>query len=316
MQIHKNNSIYLIINCLGYTKGGVINCYCPHNEYVAFNVNKTRKMLYLIFDNLPHTKVKQIFSKIQKDPLLNRKTLRIPDEHDPFYFELPLLDLEFLNYISLNNLNNLKRIFKEMEMFHIEDKLKSFKNQTVVRDISYENQNLELEKKLFLNNPISKKLQLVQDNINETSITQEQSSLSSIQNGSLAGNYYPMNQSTPGIVLIISNKYFFTEIEEQYKVIFNLKKMLSIIQSVYFTQHLLPKADQLLSNREGTEIDEKALTDTFLYLKFGDENIFLKKGRKHTEIMQDIKDAANKVTKDHSSFFVIILTHGEKGLEV
>lgn len=65
--------------------------------------------------------------------------------------------------------------------------------------------------------------------------------------------------------------------------------------------------------RDGTKADEKSLQHTFRELKFNNNDIILKQNRTHWQILEDIKEAANKVTKDHSSLFVIIMSHGQKG---
>lgn len=79
-------------------------------------------------------------------------------------------------------------------------------------------------------------------------------------------------------------------------------------------QHLLPTNSRTLQRREGTETDEKYLVDTFKRLNFNNDSIIVKRDRRHYDIRQDVKDAANKVTKEHSSLFVTILSHGEKGM--
>lgn len=79
---------------------------------------------------------------------------------------------------------------------------------------------------------------------------------------------------------------------------------------------MLPNSETSLQDREGTEADVKALKRTFEHLNFSKESIIIKNNRKHLDILQDVKDAANKVTKDHSSLFVTILTHGEKGIQL
>lgn len=75
----------------------------------------------------------------------------------------------------------------------------------------------------------------------------------------------------------------------------------------------MPETDEVLEEREGTEVDEKSLWDTFKHLGFDENSIILAPNRTHSQIKQDVQDAANKVSKDHSSLFVVILTHGEKG---
>lgn len=124
-----------------------------------------------------------------------------------------------MHFITLNNLQNLARIFKQMEFYTEEDWLKSLGQAIAVRNTIQQELNFEKEKSLFLNDSKSvPKSKMELDNTNETSLTSEQQSLSSIPTKSLGG-YYEINPNKPGIVLIISNEHFFTEIQQQYKVI-------------------------------------------------------------------------------------------------
>lgn len=75
----------------------------------------------------------------------------------------------------------------------------------------------------------------------------------------------------------------------------------------------MPSLDYQLQNREGTEADENALINTFTQLNFEKDSIILKQNRTHTQMLQDIQEAAGKVTEQHSTLFVAILTHGEEG---
>lgn len=155
----------------------------------------------------------------------NRKTFKIPNKNTPFYFELCLLDLEKLNFISNNNVKNLIAIFKKMELYNQEDDLKNLIKENSTRSVSKEDKNFEKEKKMFLDINIDKpksklKMNLEQDNTNQAALTQEQQllTLPSISNGSILKNCYAMNELAPGIALIISNEYFYTETDEKYKV--------------------------------------------------------------------------------------------------
>lgn len=181
-------------------------------------------MLYLIFDNLPSATVREIFSKI-RNQVFKGKTFKVPHERNNFYFELYLLYLEGLDFISQNNVKKLAGIFKELGMYKVEDDLKDFAVNKVVRVSTMEEQNFEKEKKLFVNvtkNKTCTKPFMQLDNTNKTSLTSESSSLasSSMSTPSMLPGSYQMNPSTPGIALIISNEYFFTEIHEEYQVIF------------------------------------------------------------------------------------------------
>lgn len=182
-------------------------------------------MFYLIFDNLPSSKVRELFKEVQKDSFFKKKPFKTPHLNGNFYFELYLLDLEYLNYISKDNVKNLARICKQLELFAIEDDLKRLvKNEATptTKNVVNADENFEKEKKLFVDVEksikVENKVQLVQDNTNGASLTQQQQapSLPSIP----GGNCYAMNVDSPGIALIINNEHFFTEIEEQYKVIF------------------------------------------------------------------------------------------------
>lgn len=206
-------------NFAGYSKIAVNDYYLPLNKYIATSVNRTRKMLYLIFDNLPSAKIREIFVRIQKELAAQRKTFRIPTKNQDFYFELYLLDLERFNFITSSNAQNLARVFKQMGMFERESDLKQIVQEN---EMTHETQNFEIEKKMFIGVVETKKAtncKLEQDNTNETSLNNGDQSLPSIASVSNMGNCYDMNLSTPGIALIISIEFYYTELEEEYKVI-------------------------------------------------------------------------------------------------
>lgn len=313
MNIYFSYQKYLT-NFVGYNKKAVDEYYFPLNKFTATSVNRTRKILYLIFDNLPSVKVREIFLKIQKDLAAKRKTFRTPPDNETFYFELYLLDLERFNFITSSDAQNLARVFKQMEMFDRENDLKLVRQENEKKHAVCETQNFEIKKKMFVDVVATKKpvnCKLEQDNTNETSLTHDQQSLPSIATVSNKDNCYEMNLSTPGIALIISIEFYYTEMEEEYKV--NIQFTVNLEKCKIYFQHLLPSPDLQLQQREGTEADVNILKDTFRHLHFSDESIIVRENRTHIQIMQEIKDAADKVTKDHSTFFVAILTHGENG---
>lgn len=178
-------------------------------------------MLYLVFDNLPSVTVRKVLLRIQKQLNAERKIFRIPDENGKFYFEMCLLDLERLDFITLDDVQNLANTFKAMEMFEIKDDLMHLIKDKVKENTLNVRQNFEKEKKLFIDVESMKETnsKLEQDNRNETSLSESHQSLpSNMSSVNSTSNYYNMNVSTPGIALIISNQYFYRDVDRENQV--------------------------------------------------------------------------------------------------
>lgn len=191
--------------------------FLPYSKSVAVNLNKTRKVLYLIFDNLPAAKVREIFLKVQEHPGV--QGIRFPRKTDDFYFERLLLYLEKISFITLDNVKNLASIFKKMGMDEAENELQQLIKDSEKKNVVSPFQNFEKEKKLLEVAKSAKPgARLEQDNADETSLTYQQQSLPSVSYVSLE-NSYTVKESSPGICLIINNKYFYTDIENKVGVL-------------------------------------------------------------------------------------------------
>lgn len=100
---------------------------------------------------------------------------------------------------------------------------------------------------------------------------------------------YQIRQKSAGIVLIINQKEFHFEPDPHFK-------------------DYLPK--RKLENRHGTDRDADAIK--MIFSTFG-YNVHDKINRKHTEILNDIRDVANESVQ-YDSLVVCILSHGCKGI--
>lgn len=190
-----------------------MNSLCfPFNKYISTSVNKTRKMLFLIFDNLCLEKVKDMFVKIRNEATTQTQRIRLPENSKINYFELHLLDLEKAKFIELNNVDKLAKIFKQMEMDDVADDLRSLTidKKSAVSPETICTKNFETEKNMFIG-----KKTFRQDNTNDLSLRNLLPSLPSTSGKTAAVNCYPMNKSKPGICLIINQEYFYRDLKHK-----------------------------------------------------------------------------------------------------
>lgn len=66
-----------------------------------------------------------------------------------------------------------------------------------------------------------------------------------------------------------------------------------------------------LVDRKGSENDKERLRDIFEQFGF---KVVVEESLPHLEMIQSIKDVTNQVTKQQSSLFICIMSHGDQGI--
>lgn len=188
----KLNFIIKIFIFVGYNKIDIEERFLPMNENTSLNIVLYKKKLYRIFDNLTTTETQTFLNHIKDD--FEKRNL-VFEDYPVKYIEMHLLLWLKLDYISSINLHNLAKPFKLMQMFDIAENLQ-FPPSI---DPSFVN-----------NNPYYQRL---------SSTT----SVSSIQQDNVHKNHdnkicYKICNDSPGVCLIINQKYFYTEPEQKYSV--------------------------------------------------------------------------------------------------
>lgn len=136
------------------------------------------------------------------------------------YLELYFLHFEALKYTTLDDLSNVIKIFKKMEMDNVCDTLEKVTNNIKIFDGESSNYDTRHVASTSYNKQHSKKdqpisLQLHQDNATKTSREQISQIMPSISNKE--GCYY-IDNDNPGICLIINQEYFYKEVIREYQV--------------------------------------------------------------------------------------------------
>lgn len=269
---------------VGFDKQYAKDIYLPYVKVTALFVHPVRKALFCIFDNMTKQEIKSFLANVKADFFKRDLYFKYYNESLP---EMYLLHFEAKEYITLKNLSNIIKIFKQMDMTHVCDTLEK---------VASSKNNKRRWEDLNISQPPS--LQLYQDNAGKSStvaMPQRQP--------------YYIDEDEPGICLIINQVHFFRDRSPEVRVS-STKRYCG--QIIAFLQHLLPKSKELLKNRVGTGIDKEKLVQTFQSCNFG-SNIIVKEDLIHSEMLKAIREAASKV-RNHSSLFVCILSHGEEGI--
>lgn len=200
-------------------------------------VYRVRKALFCVFDNLTKSEIK-LFLTLAKNDFL-KKNLYF-ESYNEDLLEMYFLHFEAFHYITLSNISNIIKIFKQMEMDNVCSTL-----EEVMSDIhksgetsrakgtthdSMTTSSYNVKENTDKQQPVS--LQLYQDNARQNSlehVTQPQ--LSSITCSKI--DCYDIDKNNPGICLIINQKYFFRDITPEYQV-----KNIILIQQISCTKLL------------------------------------------------------------------------------
>lgn len=127
---------YRILKILGCDKKQVKDTYLPLNRLITCYINPIRKVLFCIFDNLTCDNRKRFLELVEKDFSTLGKCLK---KYDNFYVEIYLLRFEADSYFTKINVENITKIFKQMQMFAECDDLKNIETQCSHNEVTRKN---------------------------------------------------------------------------------------------------------------------------------------------------------------------------------
>lgn len=202
---------YKILSELDFDKKVLIDRFLPHHSFTSLHVNKFRKLMYFICDNLDLEETLILRGYVQA--AFNVRKL-------PFvYFQNNLLELYFLywetqNFIQPNNVKELIQIFKQMEKYDICDWLKDYnkrENDTTQDPIEI---NYNTDRSHIFTQILDPKKTLL-----ELPVLRDGGSYPcpSFSSKNLNIECYHIDPENPGIILIINQEYFYKEVDEQFK---------------------------------------------------------------------------------------------------
>lgn len=290
---------YQVLRTLGYKKQDVKNYYMPHLPTSVTNLNKLKKAVYLICERLNRAKTEKFLNTVKLD--FQHKGLTFTD-YDPELLELYFLKWETIGYISMKDMSNIKQAFKVIE----EDALWDILEIIIVPREKTEKRQTEKIQGSSLVEKASKPrgVSTSTDTHKLSSAPNEASGDFQSSSPSIArdnepefkvshtdNHRYEIDPDNPGLLLIINQEEFYTEIEEEFK-------------------HLLPEDIEVnkLESRTGTEKDKEKLQATFT--KFGFK-IVIADNLPHVDLIAKVREVVKSITIE-SSLFVCILSHGDK----
>ncbi|KAG5896722.1 hypothetical protein JTB14_014598 [Gonioctena quinquepunctata] len=318
---------YEVLKDLGYKKDAVITHFLPHNGLTCIHLNKIKKVCFLICEHLNHEKTKTLIEHAMKKVPEQNKQI---GGFDPQFLEICFMNWEVTKSVTLFDIKSILKIMEEehlcnilegvlstmdipereqhsthIDTSHPESRAKpptwEHQNSQLIRDAYFENQlpstsnsntNGNGNTTTRVDNPVHQEfggyfldyqfpVNMGQDNINTESNGDDDTL-----------NRYQVDPDKPGIVLIINQESFYSEIGEKYK-------------------HLLPPdATEKLESRFGTEKDRDDLKKVFTNYGF---KVLVENNLNHIDMMIKIKEVVESV-RDESSLFICILTHGDKGI--
>ncbi|KAJ8951852.1 hypothetical protein NQ318_019827 [Aromia moschata] len=299
---------YQVLRELGYKKKDVIADFLPHVISAETSVNRLKKAVYLICEKLDSQKAIVFLHYADKSFL--EKNME-PARYDPVLLELYFLNWETVKWISATDMSNVKKILKLMDEEYLLDLL----NKAIPLDLRQEEpvrfppgrmsvmperrfrqhstsidthqrpprtvqgysptlpENVGQEDYQF-SPPCPTLPTLGQDNVHADDISR-----------------YNIDPENPGVLLIINQETFYTEVRADYK-------------------HLLADGGYKLENREGSREDQRYMMTVFRRFGF---KVVTANSLSHEDMIEEITGVVNGVRKE-SSLLVCIMSHGEKGI--
>ncbi|XP_044267938.1 caspase-8 [Tribolium madens] len=272
---------YQIISSLGFKREDLTARFLPHHIFTHAYVNKVRKALYFVCEALQQKDVASLLNLVCKD--FRDKGFDFKCINTQF-LELYLLHWEIVEYVKLDDLSNLCRALKQIDQLDICDKLKEIVPSEKRVDCS------ESEEK-------RQSVNVFEEILNPRSSLQSLASLEtshiSADNAAFVSdaNKYFIDPQKPGICLIINQENFYREVDQRYR-------------------DLLPRQDNKLEPRIGTQYDRDKLETTFK--QFGFKTLVVN-DLTHLQMLEKIEQVVKSVNTE-SSLFICIMSHGDVGV--
>lgn len=184
---------FCIIRELGQDKNVMKARFLPTTKNISLFINKLRKTLFLICEDLTQVNVKKILEHVQKDM---QKSFQYFMED---YLELYLLHWESINYFNRNNLAKLMKVFKLLQM----------DNYYCCMEILTNHSNNGND-----NGNTVRYLENLRTDDNENQNNNEGAA------NVFDSTSYKIDPEKPGLCLIINQQVFYKEFDQQYGVSF------------------------------------------------------------------------------------------------
>nr|XP_022909049.1 uncharacterized protein LOC111420306 [Onthophagus taurus]XP_022909051.1 uncharacterized protein LOC111420306 [Onthophagus taurus] len=216
------------LKILGHNKADMTSTFLPFNKLVSVKVNKIRKALYCIFEDLQPNEVDQLFKILQQD-ILKKYISTILDKNN---LELTFLHLEMSGYFSLINLTNLIFLFKQMDLLSVWEDFKMLQenicfstHDQIGPPVGATSINWgQSANSSFMNDDVTQRNIDHYDNqyLQNVGEVQEKSTIQQSRNREICDieDSYHVDPLKPGLLLIIDNENFYTENRQQFKVSF------------------------------------------------------------------------------------------------
>ncbi|XP_074025443.1 death related ced-3/Nedd2-like caspase isoform X2 [Leptinotarsa decemlineata] len=321
---------YESLRKLGFRKEPTIDHFLPHNGAASIHLNKIKKAAYLICENLDSAKTKTLLDYVEtqfpeENTLFNKynadylelcfmnwevtKKIKLSDvkkilkameeEHLCNIIEEVLLSTNDSDRSGMN-------LLKEKTPFTISD----YPERPSISSASDDYNSVSIRDAFFKQNlPSTSNSNTNRPNTSTTSVDNHMqqdyekynpfmdfqlpvASVTKNMSDDKNETCYYVNPNNPGLVLIINQENFYTEIDPQYKEL------------------LPPDTTDKLESRLGTEKDRDNLEKIFRKYGF---KVIVVNDLTHIEMVEKIREVVKLVT-DESSLFICILSHGDKGI--
>ncbi|CAH1175948.1 unnamed protein product [Phaedon cochleariae] len=317
---------YEVLKSLGYQKSHAKDHYLPHFNS-SLHINEIRKTAYLICEKLSSKKTATFLEHVRRK--FNEKKMAF-DEYDPQFLELFFLKWETTSTFSLTDVRSILKIMDEEELYTMLDNVlirhnnvqkvkEPFEPIASIRfesvqgssksDCAYQNsqtcrndffeahyqtsgktsRDRTCSSTTSMDNPVPQ--EYVDSNYTFMDYQLPHVGLAH-SNMSSNDNRYDIDPNKPGVVLIINQESFYTDIHQEYKDL------------------LPPDTREQLVSRKGTEKDKEELQRVFTRFGF---RVLVAENLNHIDMVRKIKDVINGI-EDESSLFICILSHGDKGV--
>lgn len=212
---------YRILHILGFEKQKIIDTYLPTNKFTSYYVDLSRKGLFCIFDNLTSNQANEFLFIVEKEFIAQKKYFR---KYNKCFIEMYFLHFEVESFISKYDLANLIKVFKQMNLLNVCDSLRVI-NTAAIKKNEWKKKYLQLQTQTNqhdetkVNKEPRSSISLFADNAaSMPSVSGLSETVTGVRLGWKKSNRYHINESKPGLCLIINEELFYEDQDRRFKV--------------------------------------------------------------------------------------------------